>query len=184
MLSSAVCACESLPAHTAPRASDLRLFFPFDGNLCLQKDPSPIFRQKEALAPAQVVPRLQEYDALLLISSFEPRHRAIAETSLASKMADYLAAGRAILAYGPDYAENIRYVRSHEVGHAVISDDPGALCENLLDLAARPDYCEALGRKAFAFGKERHNRVLNRERLWRALHQAVDSRAPLLATRG
>lgn len=119
--------------------------------------------------------RLQEYDILLLVSSFKPEHRAIAETSLASKVADYLAAGRCILAYGPEYSENVRYAQRHGFGEIVTSQLSGQLREAVLFLARSPERRRELGERAYYFGRERHNKTTNSARLWGALSQACKS---------
>jgi hypothetical protein len=126
-------------------------------------------------------PLLREYDVLLLLSSFKPEHRALAETSLASKTADYLAAGRCILVYGPEYAENVGYARRHNFGEVVTSASAGALRAAFVALALDPERRREAGERAYRFGRARHDRATNSERLWGALSEtragAASSRA-------
>ena len=97
----------------------------------------PGFEKKPWSNIHKVVPQselpdlLEQYDVLLMLSSFEPEWREIAETSLGSKLADYLACGRPILFYGPGYAENIGYARRNGLGLIVDSEAPGCLAEGL-----------------------------------------------------
>lgn len=127
------------------------------------------------LARDELLERLQEYDVLLLLSSFKPEHRELAATSQAGKMADYLAAGRCILVYGPSYADNVRYAQRHDFGEIVTSQAPGALKEAILRLAHRPAYRSELGKKAYYFGREHRDKEVYSTRLWRALSEAVNS---------
>ncbi len=131
------------------------------------------WRHLPLVPPAEVGKLLQSYDALLLLSSFEPEWRAVAETAQAGKMADYLAAGRCILAYGPEYAENIRYLRRHDIGETVTSSEPGALGDAVVALARDRDRRWELGKRAYHFGKEHRDRTANSARLWRALSEAA-----------
>ncbi len=133
------------------------------------------WRQFAPIPSSELVGRLREYDVLLLLSSFNPEHRAIAETSLASKTTDYLAAGRCILAYGPEYSENVGYAKRHGFGEVATSPTPGALKESVLSLKKRPERLRELGERAYNFGQSRHDRVTNSTRLWRALAQACDA---------
>jgi hypothetical protein len=133
------------------------------------------WRHFPPILAGDLIRRLQEYDVLLLLSSFKPEHRAIAETSLASKVADYLAAGRCILVYGPEYSENVRYAQRYGLGKVVTSQAPGRLREAILSLARHPECRRELGEQAYHFGRERHNQVTNRARLWQALFQAFES---------
>lgn len=124
---------------------------------------------------AELGPTLQQYDVLLMLSSFQPEHRAIAESSLASKWADYLAAGRAILCYGPAYAENVRYAQRYNFAEFVTSEITGALRGSISALADNPGRRNELGRLAFQFGLRRHDKAVNRERLRQAIFRAVNT---------
>lgn len=116
-----------------------------------------------------LISRLQEYDVVLLLSSFEPEHRKLAETSQAGKMADYLASGRCILAYGPEYADNVRYIRRYGLGETVTSQVPGILGKAILSLARHPEHRKKLGKQAYRFGREHRDKSVYSARLWQAL---------------
>jgi hypothetical protein len=137
------------------------------------------WRHLPPVAPSEVIELLQEYDVLLLLSSFKPEHRAIAETSQAGKMADYMAAGRCILAYGPEYSDNIRYVQRHGIGEVVTSRASGSLRASIMSLASRPERRRELGERAYYFGREHRDKATNSARLWQALLRALDSPLPL-----
>jgi hypothetical protein len=132
------------------------------------------WRHLRPIPAGELIERLQHYDVLLLLSSFEPRHRALAETSQAGKMADYLAAGRCILAFGPEYADNVRYLKRHGIGETVTSQAPGALREVVLSLARHPDRRRELGERAYYFGREHRDKAIYSARLWRALAEASE----------
>ena len=130
-----------------------------------------VYRHVPAIPAPEMRKRLQEYDVLLILSSFLPQHRTIAETSLASKWADYLASGRCILAYGPEYAENVCYARRHGLGEVVTSNRPGALRDAVARLAVDTQRRVTLGRHSYQFGQKRHNQATNSSKLWNVLQQ-------------
>lgn len=136
-----------------------------------------VWRRRTPVRQEELIHRLKEYDVLLLLSGFERKNREIAETAQAGKLADYLAAGRCILAYGPQYADNVRYLKRHGLGEVVTSPKPGVLREALLKLADDSERRRALGERAYRFGREYRDRMTNRERLWRALINAAGPRS-------
>jgi glycosyltransferase involved in cell wall biosynthesis len=136
------------------------------------------WRHLSPIPAGELIERLQRYDVLLLLSSFEPGWRTVAETAQAGKMADYLAAGRCILAFGPEYAENVRYLKRYGIGEAVPSQAPGALREAVLSLAQDPNRRRELGERAYYFGREHRDKARNSARLWQALYEASESSPP------
>ncbi|MBI1809791.1 MAG: hypothetical protein HYR75_07840 [Gemmatimonadetes bacterium] len=58
--------------------------------------------------------RLGEYDLLLVASAFDAAHAALSRSSLQTKVTDYLAVGRPILACGPTDAASNVYLRAHD----------------------------------------------------------------------
>jgi glycosyltransferase involved in cell wall biosynthesis len=143
-------------------------------------DPLPNGKEHSWCTIHDVVPQselptlLAQYDLLLMLSSFEAKWRDIAETSLGSKLADYLACGRPILFYGPTYAENVGYARRHELGIVVDSEAPEPLAEALLELAMNSRLRQELARRAWEFGRVHHDRTTNRAEMWTLLTTALD----------
>ena len=136
------------------------------------------YRHFPPVAPSELIELLQHYDVLLLLSSFKPEDRVLAETSQASKLAEYMAAGRCILAYGPQYSDNVRYVQRHGIGEVVTSQAPGSLRESIISLANQPERRRELGERAYYFGREHRDKVTNSARVWRALSEALESSPP------
>lgn len=145
------------------------------GNHCLP------YQRRPALPSGKLVEGLWYYDVLLLLSSFKPEHRSIAETSLASKIAEYLASGRCILVFGPPYAENVRYAQRH--GIAEVATARQQLRPTLLRLLNHPERRRTLGERAYQVARANHDRRPNAVRLWNALFEAhaAESRRALAA---
>lgn len=83
-----------------------------------------------AVALHPLVPReelgdnLRAADVLLLPTNFDPMSVQFIRHSMPGKMAEYLMAGRALLAYGPPEVEQVRFVQ--ERGCALVVDHHGA----------------------------------------------------------
>jgi hypothetical protein len=114
----------------------------------------------------ELLERLQEHDVLLLLSSFDEEYRALTETSLASKLADYLLAGRCLLVVGPLYAENVRYLQKYDVAEIITTLAPGAVRERLLKLKGDTHLLKQRGLDAYHFGQKMHDATVNSSRLW------------------
>jgi len=73
---------------------------------------------------------LQEASMLLVASSFQESHRNHSESSLQTKVTDYMLAGRALLAVGPDYSVCNRFVKKWDCGY--IATSPTEIREAIL----------------------------------------------------
>ena len=121
------------------------------------------------LDPPSMRQHLQSYDATLLLSSFEESDRVIATTSQASKMADYVAAGRPVIAVGPEYAQNVRCVTENHLGISVTDKSQGAFCNAVQCLLDDSELRNLMGEAAFKYGLKHHERASNSRVLWDSL---------------
>jgi glycosyltransferase involved in cell wall biosynthesis len=149
----------------------------YTGDDLPEGDSEVFWRKFPLIKSGNLVQRLREYDVLLLLSNFERKWKTTAETAQASKLAEYMASGRCILAYGPEYAENVRYVKRHGIGEVVTSAKPGALRETIQTLSRDPARRRELGERAYVFGRQHRDRAKNHDRLWRALREATRTRS-------
>jgi len=100
---------------------------------------------------------LSEADAAFLPLSFEPALRHVVETSLPSKIAEYLAAGLPILAHAPASSTVARYCREYGCGLVVDQPDDTALRDALLRLKNDPALRRELSARALDVAKENHD---------------------------
>lgn len=70
---------------------------------------------------------LASADILFLPYSFLPIARKAVETAFPSKIADYLASGKTILVFGPNYSSLVRYAREQRFAEIVDEFSPSAL---------------------------------------------------------
>jgi glycosyltransferase involved in cell wall biosynthesis len=100
---------------------------------------------------------LSSADILLLPYSFLESSRGAVETAFPSKTADYLAAGKPILVFGPKYSTVVRY--ASEEGFAEIVDEfsPVALASSIQRIAFSRSYRETLATRALEVFSANHD---------------------------
>ncbi|MGE3961921.1 MAG: hypothetical protein AB7F65_09600 [Dehalococcoidia bacterium] len=97
---------------------------------------------------------LRAADVLLLPVNFDETTLRFIRYSMPGKMAEYLMAGRALLAYGPPEVEQIRFARDHECAFIVDRPSSAALEEAIAALVGDPPLRADLGARARATGLE------------------------------
>jgi glycosyltransferase involved in cell wall biosynthesis len=100
---------------------------------------------------------IAEADVAFLPFSFESHMRHIVETSIPSKIAEYLASGIPILAHAPSYSTVARYCRKYDCGLVVGQPDEDALRVALLRLKSDPALRRKLSTKALEAARENHD---------------------------
>jgi glycosyltransferase involved in cell wall biosynthesis len=100
---------------------------------------------------------LAEADVGFLPLSFEPEMRHVVETSLPSKIAEYLAAGLPILAHAPPSSTVARYCRKYKCGLVVDAPDEGLLQDALLRLKSDVALRQELSAKALEAARQNHD---------------------------
>src|SRR5205814_338683 len=100
-------------------------------------------------------------DALLVVMSFERKHELFMRTSFTTKFLDYVAFGKPVILWGPEYCTPVRVARKQR-GAAVISvNDAGAVVALCRQIAG--DY--ALNEKLSKEALHMHQTLFNPDRL-------------------
>lgn len=100
---------------------------------------------------------LAEADVAFLPLSFEPEMRHVVETSLPSKIVEYLAAGLPILAHAPPSSTVARYCRKYGCGLVVDEPDESALRDALLRLKSDAALREELSARGLEAARQNHD---------------------------
>jgi hypothetical protein len=74
------------------------------------------------IKPSEVLPTMQQYNAILLPMSFMDQKRHMSEFNIATKMSEYLASGVPILAVGPAYAAMVKYLKANQAAIVIESN--------------------------------------------------------------
>lgn len=113
------------------------------------------FRGK--VSAVEVADIQKKADVLLHVESFDPKDRYITRYSISTKISEYLARGRCLLAIGPGDVASIEYIRDYHLGIALTDLSEASIKACLLELlrneAARLDY----GRRAYERACMYHN---------------------------
>jgi glycosyltransferase involved in cell wall biosynthesis len=77
----------------------------------------------------QLFVELNKADLLLCTTSFDLTHKHLVETSVFTKITDYMASAVPVLSYGPDYSANSQYLRKHGIGLVFADRNIGAIVD-------------------------------------------------------
>jgi glycosyltransferase involved in cell wall biosynthesis len=100
-------------------------------------------------------------DALLVVMSFESEYDLFMRTSFTTKFLDYVAFGKPVILWGPDYCTPVRVARNHGGAAVVNQNDPEAIISACRQIAGDQAWREQLSQGA----KQLHQTVFNPDRL-------------------
>lgn len=106
--------------------------------------------------PASQVRSVQsESDILLHVESLRLKEKLMTRLSFSTKLVDYFAQRKCILAVGWSEAASIDYLRKNDI--AVVVDDLKKINITLKELLDQPELIQRYGLKSWTFGKENHD---------------------------
>jgi len=149
------------PAVDSPRASKLFGGLPF--------------ATAGSLAPDDILGEVKKSDVLIHVESFEPHFIDLTRYSISTKIPEYLASGKPILAVGPGSLASMRHLARS--GGAIATDkaDP-----QLLSLLAakllRPSYRDVVGQRGRQFARKHHEAQCVRHAFRSALSSFANER--------
>ena len=112
---------------------------------------------------------LRHADLLLLAYNFDGATRRYLQYSFANKLPELLASGAAVLAYGPDYLETMKYLLRSDITATVTTPGVEPVKQALRTLLADKDLRQSLGQKSRDHALEKMNidvyRSVMRQRL-------------------
>ena len=100
-------------------------------------------------------------DALLVVMSFEIDHELFMRTSFTTKFLDYVAFGKPVILWGPDYCTPVRVARKNGGAVVVNEDDPEAIVSACRRMAEDAQWRKQLSHEATRL----HQTLFNPERL-------------------
>jgi glycosyltransferase involved in cell wall biosynthesis len=111
--------------------------------------------------PEEAAKVLAGADALLVVMSFEREHELFMRTSFTTKFLDYVAFGKPVILWGPDYCTPFRVAQKHGGAVAVNQNDAGAIVCACRQIAANAAWREQLSQEA----RRLHQTLFNPDRL-------------------
>lgn len=110
-------------------------------------------------------------DILVHAEAFDLRERLAVHQSFSTKIVDYLASNRCILAIGSDTCSSIRYFIDN--GCALVATNHNEIGKKLDELSDNPDILKIYAEKAWESGIKHHQRSKMQRDLYEDLHNAT-----------
>jgi len=111
--------------------------------------------------PGEAAEVLASADALLVVMSFEKEHELFMRTSFTTKFLDYVAFGKPVILWGPEYCTPVRVARKHGGAAVVSSSDADAVVALCREIAANSELSKKLSQEAMQL----HQTLFNPDRL-------------------
>src|SRR5256714_2769900 len=111
--------------------------------------------------PEQAADVMASSDALLVVMSFEKEHELFMRTSFTTKFLDYVAFGKPVILWGPEYCTPVRVARKHGGAAVVSSSDADAVVALSREIAANSELNKKLSHEAMQL----HQTLFNPDRL-------------------
>jgi glycosyltransferase involved in cell wall biosynthesis len=111
--------------------------------------------------PEEAAEALARADALLVVMSFEKQHELFMRTSFTTKFLDYVAFGKPVILWGPEYCTPVHVARQHGGAAVVSADDPGAVVTLCRQIAGDAVLREKLSKESLQL----HQTLFNPDRL-------------------
>ena len=129
-------------------------------------------------SPEQAADVMASADALLVVMSFEKEHELFMRTSFTTKFLDYVAFGKPVILWGPEYCTPVRVARKHGGAVVVNQDDADAIISACRQIAHDAAWREQLSQQA----RQLHQTLFNPDRLQKIfvseIEKLVRSRGP------
>jgi len=113
------------------------------------------------MPPEEAAGVLASANALLVVMSFDKEHELFMRTSFRTKFLDYVAFGKPVILWGPEYCTPVRVARKHGGAAVVSSSDADAVVALSRQIAAD----SALSRKLSNEALRLHQTLFNPDRL-------------------
>lgn len=135
---------------------------------------APRLQFKGKISSKEVLEKVDDSNVLLLPESFDPQYLGRIEFALSTKVPEYLASNRCILAYGPENCGTVGYLLAHGIGCVATNYDKlkGLLSEVLTSCAKRKEYADG----QMALAKRNHSHIRNHNALKNAFLTACEER--------
>lgn len=123
----------------------------------------PIIKWKGQVRPDQVSEVLRSATALAYVEAFDEHVVNYVRYSFSTKMSEYLASGRPILAFAPLTISSTRYLQKYGVG--IVANTPEMLDQHLHTLIVDAELRHRLGYAGFQLAAKHHSRPEVQHRL-------------------
>lgn len=121
------------------------------------------------LSPEDLSSVIAQAHTLVHVEADDPESMAVTTLSISTKIPEYLASGRSILAIGPSGLASIDYLSAHDAAIVLEPRDRTGLEQALELLALDPEMAHGLADRAFELARANHDGPRARRMLWERL---------------
>jgi hypothetical protein len=126
-----------------------------------------------SLPPEKVVNELQHADVVAHVESFDSAIIAYTRLSVSTKLSQYMAAGKPILACGPEQLASMKVIQSAKAGVVVGCNELQTVQAALTKLLEDQDYRLMLAQNAHTYARKCYTKEIARERFRRLITEAA-----------
>ncbi|WP_337042022.1 glycosyltransferase [Emticicia sp. 17c] len=130
---------------------------------------------KGSVSSTQVPEVLSQASVLIHVESFEENVVLFTKYSISTKIPQYMAAGKPILAYGPGELASVQHVVNAHAGYAVTSKDKAELKKKILTLSANPELRFSCANNGYQFAKANHSQSKTLKTLQKVAQEYANS---------
>jgi glycosyltransferase involved in cell wall biosynthesis len=105
---------------------------------------------------------LRDADVLVHAESFTYLSQRVTRLSVSTKIPEYMAMGKCILAFGPKDVASIEYIQNTGTGYVIDSTQKGEIDRVLKEIILRPEQREAFAKRALDIAKKNHDEKIKR----------------------
>jgi glycosyltransferase involved in cell wall biosynthesis len=136
------------------------------------------------LSQAELARELSSADILFLPYSFSAISREAVKTAFPSKAADYLAAGKPIVVFGPKDSSLVRYASNQGFAEVVTEFSEAALAHAIETIASSAPYREKLAARALEVFAVNHDISRQRDKFYLMLGRIMCKAAKVKSSKG
>lgn len=144
----------------------------------LHRPPFIVF--KGGVNTAQLNAAKGDSDVLVHVEAFDHFNKHITRLSISTKIPEYLASGRCILAVGPGDVASIEYIVDNDLGVVVTNQDKGSIKIALRETMRNPEKRSKYAENGLIVARNRHDRNTTAEALRRIIINATGVKKPRL----
>ena len=133
---------------------------------------APCLRYGGSLTPEALQQAMAQAHVLVMVEAFSRAARWVTRLSLSTKIPEYMAAGRCVLAFGPPDVSSIRYIQDRDAGVVVTDRRPEAMRAALRKLFDAEERARTVAR-ASRVARENHRQELVRDALYAQIQRGV-----------
>ena len=119
----------------------------------------------------EVASALSEADVLLHIESFEENYVKFTKYSLSTKIPQYMAAGKPILAYGPIGIASIEHIKQVNAGKVICENNEKNLISDIIEFISDNELLFLYASCGFEYAKNNYSKQNNLKRFAKVLNE-------------